>query len=30
MSGFGFYNGNYAVIYLKKTANSVIIIVHGF
>nr|DAS64571.1 MAG TPA: hypothetical protein [Caudoviricetes sp.] len=25
-----YYNGNYAVIYLKKTTNSVIIIVHGF
>nr|DAR36926.1 MAG TPA: hypothetical protein [Caudoviricetes sp.]DAX98709.1 MAG TPA: hypothetical protein [Caudoviricetes sp.] len=25
-----YYNGNYAVIYLKKTTNSAIIIVHGF
>ena len=25
-----YYNGNYAIIYLKKTTNSVIIIVHGF
>lgn len=39
MSGFSvitaiieivYYNGNYAVIYLKKTTNSAIIIVHGF
>nr|DAS60064.1 MAG TPA: hypothetical protein [Caudoviricetes sp.] len=25
-----YYNSNYAVIYLKKTTNSAIIIVHGF